>query len=142
MSPVCKNAGAMFVILALLSGCRGPTYEYANVEGKVTLNGKPLAGVIVNFYPVNESSNIQAPMASGTTDETGIYRLSIDGKQAGAVVGPNVAVVRWPVRDRAKPPPVPDVPIPVKYSVVTESPLKFEVKSGSGQTINLALEGF
>jgi hypothetical protein len=126
-------------VLATVTGCGGPTHEFAPVEGKVTLNGRPLVGVIVKFYPASETTT-QLPVATGITDEAGVFRLSVSENRPGAVVGPNIAVVRWPVRDRAAPPPVPDVPIPVQFSVVTESPLQFEVKAGLGQTINLILD--
>ena len=68
---------------------------------RVTLNGKPLAGVVVKFYPDRES-NIQLPIATGTTDEGGFYQLNVSKQQPGAVVGPSTVVVKWPVRD---PPP-------------------------------------
>jgi hypothetical protein len=126
-------------ILGGVAGCGGPAYEFAPVEGKVTLNGKPLAGVIVKFYPDSESTT-QLPYATGTTDEAGEFRLSVSAKQPGALVGPNIAVVSWPVRDRANPPPVPDAPIPVRYRDVTASPFRFEVKPGPGQTIDLPMD--
>ncbi len=129
-----------FAVMALGSagGCSGPAYEFAPVKGKVTLEGEPLAGVVVKFYPVSES-NTQLPIASGTTDESGAYELSAGEDKPGALVGPNIAVVRRPVRDRAAPK-VRDVPIPIKYTIVTESPLNFEVRPGPGQTIDLTLK--
>jgi hypothetical protein len=128
-------------VLGCVGGCNGgPVHEFAPVEGRVTLNGEPLRGVIVKFYPESESTT-QLPVATGTTDDNGAFQLSLSEKQPGALVGLNVAVVRWPARDRAAPPPVPDVPIPLKYTDLTANPLRFEVKAGPGQTINLVLEG-
>jgi hypothetical protein len=126
-------------VLGCVGGCSGgPVREFAPVEGRVTLNGRPLVGVIVKFYPESESTT-QPPIAAGTTDETGTFQLSISEKQLGALVGPNVAVVRWPMRDRSSPPLVSDVPIPLKYTDLTANPLRFDVKAGPGQTINLEL---
>jgi hypothetical protein len=73
------------------------------------------------------------------TDETGKYQLRISAKQPGALVGPNVAVVSWPVRDRAAPPPVPDAPIPLKYRAVDGNPLCFDVKAGQSHIFDLPL---
>jgi hypothetical protein len=127
--------------LLALAGCGGPRHTFAEVEGKVTLRGKPLSGVIVTFYPDDEGIN-QLPYARGTTDQTGTYRLTAVNGQPGALVGKNRVVVNWPLperRDDGKRPPPQGPPIPNAYTVVTDTPFLFEVKAGPRQTIDLEL---
>lgn len=77
------------ILAAALVGCnRGP--ELAEVEGTVTLNGKPLEKVRVEFHPAGEG-----PRATAVTDANGKYVLMSDGGgRAGAVVGSNKVVLK------------------------------------------------
>jgi len=130
------------VLLLALAGCGAQTkWEYAEVEGKVTLGGKELSGVIVVFYPDNEEAK-QLPYATGTTDTSGKYTLTLQSGKPGALVGMNRVVVHWPLperRDDQTRPPPPSAAIPVPYTVVSDTPLRFEVKAGGRQTIDLNL---
>jgi hypothetical protein len=73
-------------VFALLTvGCGGP--QRATVEGIVTLDGKPLADVEVQFIPESEQGRGATP-ASGYTDEAGRYRIEAAGA-GGVCVGPN-----------------------------------------------------
>src|SRR5262245_34539488 len=90
---------ASVVLMLALTGCnRAPTLEFAEVEGKVTLNGRPLHGVLVRFYPVSDSKE-QLPYATGVTDATGYFTLRHGKDKPGALVGTNRVVVDWPSRD-------------------------------------------
>jgi hypothetical protein len=143
--PCLGPAGGLGTALLLtLVGCGSrEQFEYAEVEGKVTLGAKPLCGVNVTFYPDTEGA-AQLPYATGTTDGTGTYTLTAVTAKPGALVGRNRAVVSWPARERSdpdKPPPrPPGPPIPVIYMVATETPLIVEVKAGPRQTIDLPLQ--
>jgi hypothetical protein len=139
-------ARALPAILLTIVGCgRVPSLEFAEVEGKVTLNSQPLSGVMVRFYPVSQGRE-QLPPATGMTDAAGTFTLSHDDDKAGALVGPNRAVVFWPSRDlrsaaRDGPPPSPPSrPIPIHYTVAGETPLLFEVMPGGRQTFKVQLE--
>src|SRR5262249_55314132 len=67
--------------------CQGKP-PFAPVEGTVTKGGKPLAGVIVDFYP--DPGDRGPRSTSAPTDEAGHYRLhSSWGGDDGAVVGPH-----------------------------------------------------
>jgi hypothetical protein len=133
-----------FLLLFGLAGC-GPKLEFAEVSGKVTMNKKPLAGVFVQFYPLSDAKE-QLPFATAKTDAQGNYTLMHDGDKPGALVGLNRVVVKWPSRDMrgegrdGKPLPSPSPAIPVRYTVVTESKLDFEVKAGPPQIIDIRLE--
>jgi hypothetical protein len=132
-------------LLLALAGCsRTPDFDYAEVEGKVTLGGKPLPGVAVTFYP-DVQGREQPPYATGSTDSGGAYTLTALTGKPGAVVGKNRVVVQWPQRERSadpnKRPPLPKGPsIPVMYTVAAETPLIVEVKAGARQTIDLPLK--
>ena len=69
---------APVLMLAMLMGCNSGmdgkiATEY--VEGIVKLDGSPLVGASLAFYPVDASGKI----AFGSTDETGKYTLTTDG---------------------------------------------------------------
>ncbi len=132
-------------LLVFLAGCGGPAFEYAPVEGTVTLNKKPLAGAMVRFYPISDRKE-QLPIATGFTDDAGVYSLACRDNQPGALVGPNRAVVSWPSRDLreagrgGEPLPLPSASIPLHYTVASDTPLKVEVKGGESNFIDLLLE--
>jgi hypothetical protein len=61
-------------------GCnQGP--QFVPVTGKVTFQGKPLAGAEIVFQPASGSP------AMGRTDDQGNFSLSTFGDQDGAIVG-------------------------------------------------------
>jgi hypothetical protein len=130
-------------LLLAVAGCSGPKLDFAEVEGKVTLAGQPLSGAIVTFYPDSEGTE-QLPYATGKTDPSGAYALTNVNGKPGALVGKNRVVVYWPLRerrdDKGPPPPPPGPPIPVAYTVVSDTPLRVEVKAGGRQTIDLTLQ--
>ncbi len=143
----CFKVGAPSFIpfLVLLAGCSGKNFEFAEVEGKVTLNNHPLVGALVKYYPIHEGRE-QLPVAMGMTDDAGMYNLARQGDKAGALVGPNRVVVAWPSRDMravlgkdGKPAPAPSAVIPLEYTTALETPLKVEVKAGGRQNIDLPL---
>jgi hypothetical protein len=83
-----KIAGLLLGVLTVASvSCQGKP-PFAPVEGTVTKGGKPLAGVIVDFYP---DPGARGPRSTSiATDEAGHYRLrSSWGSDDGAVVGPH-----------------------------------------------------
>jgi len=101
-----RSLGLLVPIALLLAvaavGCssrRGPAVEF--VEGRITLDGEPVADAIVGFSPAGGSGLA----AHGRTDATGAYRLTTaqGGKPlSGAPVGEYVVTVqkyRNPVAD-------------------------------------------
>jgi hypothetical protein len=83
-----KIAGLLLGVLTVASASCQTKPAFAPVEGTVTKEGKPLAGVIVDFYP---DPGTRGPRSTSTlTDEAGHYRLrSSWGGDDGAVVGPH-----------------------------------------------------
>jgi hypothetical protein len=129
------------VLAVFVVGC-GPNVEYAEVQGIVTLEGRPLPGVKVAFYPDDEGKE-QLPYATGVTDAAGVYTLTAVTNQPGAMVGKHRVVINWPPPersdDRNKPRPRPGPPIPIRYTVADQTRLIVEVKAGPRQTIDLPL---
>lgn len=84
---------ATAVVAAAIAGC---TSDIAPVAGRVTLNGKPLAGAIVTFQPVRDPS-ADPPTATGSvgvTDGEGRYELQlVDPSRAGALIGDHAVTI-------------------------------------------------
>jgi hypothetical protein len=139
--------------LFALAGCgRGP--ERAEVEGVVTLDGKPLGNVEVVFLPDPERGST-GPRAAALTDAQGRYHLRSDRGEEGAAVGKyrvlivdNAARSRSPARPAAlaggaddaapaaggaaRPPARKAGRVPVRYGSITATPfMGIEVAPGS-----------
>jgi len=82
-------------MLLVFVGCGGPLFPMAPVSGRVTLDGKPLAGAHVGFEPKRSGERLDAgPGSYGKTDAEGRFRLvSLEGDN-GAVIGTHRVWVR------------------------------------------------
>ncbi len=106
-------------------GCgSGDGPKVGKVSGKVTLDGKPLAGALVTFMPEKGRSS------SGRTNDAGQYELSYTFEQMGAAVGKHSVRITTATTDNAESP-VAQEKLPAKYHRDTE--LKAEVKPGSNK---------
>lgn len=86
------------LVLALVSGCGGGGIEVAEVTGTVTLKGKPLELVAVEFWPVADGGI----RSLGKTDKDGKFTLKTeDGLKDGASIGSHKVLLRdtWPTQD-------------------------------------------
>jgi hypothetical protein len=68
----------------VLVGCTNRP-KLAEVKGTVTLKGKPLPKVMVEFIP----DALTGQRSTGTTDENGHYTLVCDDQRPGAIIGPH-----------------------------------------------------
>jgi hypothetical protein len=123
-----------FVIFA---GCseRG----LAPVEGRVTLDDKPLGGVHVIFFPVGASVN-DPTMFSGLTDESGRYVMHGRGGGPEGVMPGNYRVtlttaVAGPTDDETTP--LPPERVPLRYR---NNSLEYEVPEGGTKEANFDLK--
>jgi hypothetical protein len=138
----------------LVGGCNSPR-EFAEVEGTVTVDGKPLTNVEVVFLPDPFAGN-PGNNSSAYTDAQGRYRLrsAKDGRD-GTVLGPHrvvfVDLTNIPNLTGAPPaqlgfdPPAPGRPKPPRflpaYASSTDTPFKdVDVKPGK-QTMDFDLKG-
>ncbi|MEQ8846715.1 hypothetical protein [Botrimarina sp.] len=135
-------------MLALSCGCNSSKFEFAEVRGRVVLDGKPVSEAKVVFMPttINEDGE-SGPYSQGLTDSDGRYELTTQDEHArsGAVVGRHRVVVSTKqahlaegVMDRE----IIDVPesIPRKYTHYRETPLVFEVPTGGADDADFSLE--
>ena len=123
-------------MIAFISGCGAASDqpELGTVHGVVTMDGKPLANVIVAFEPV---AGGRASM--GKTDAEGSYELVYSADAKGAVVGSHrVTITAETGATDEEPDPSKEAEntIPAKYS--TETTLNKEVKAGDN-TIDFEL---
>jgi len=108
-------------------GCgRSDLPELGRVQGTVTLDGKPLSGAAVGFYPLSGGRQ-----ALSIIDEDGKYELTFVDGVDGAQTGANEVTVFWPDDT------VPTAPIPAKYNQNSE--LTFDVKPGKN-TFDIQME--
>ncbi|MCC9609274.1 carboxypeptidase-like regulatory domain-containing protein [Blastopirellula sp. JC732] len=79
---------ALLAIVAVV-GCYSnkPDLDFGEVQGKVTLNGKPLQNAKVRFQP-----EVGRP-SYGATDADGEYTLYFMGEPWGALVGANSVAI-------------------------------------------------
>jgi hypothetical protein len=147
--------GAPYTVLALVAGtlsygCSGR--QFAEVEGTVTLDGKPLDEVEVVFVPDSLKGN-PGNNASAYTDAQGHYKLRSERDQKdGTVLGPHrVILIDLPAQPDLRPgsalppgeaarTPMPSKPktrrFPVRYEDTQLTPFKeVEVKPGK-QTLD------
>jgi hypothetical protein len=129
------------VVGAMSAGCSSS--NIAPVAGRVTLDGKPLAGVHVSFQPIAKAGEMNPGSGSyAMTDSEGQFKLLlVEGEQPGAIVGKHrveiTARSEIPANiDVAKRPP-PKVFVPAKYS--RNSELTFEVPLGGTAAANFEL---
>ncbi len=87
-----------YLLLTLVTlgtvGCGGGPFDFAPVEGVVTLDGQPVEGAIVRFISqARTEDNLQGPSSYGMTDADGHFTLKTEHGDRGAVVGThNVAI--------------------------------------------------
>jgi hypothetical protein len=97
----------LVLVMLVMAGCSGlPGQNIAEVTGRVTLEGKPVAGVVLQFEP-DESGVAPGkkarPVAFGQTDTDGRYRAFRTGnKQFGAAVGLSHVRITVPEGSAAK----------------------------------------
>jgi serine/threonine-protein phosphatase CPPED1 len=107
------------------------------VEGKVTLDGKPLVGATVTFYRFNKDTEKYNSICDGRSDEKGRFQMTtyfrFDGAPAGEFA---VTVAKGEAFDEDGEP-VKNV-LPAKYGTAAKTPLKVTIKEGTND-INLDL---
>ena len=77
------------LLCLLLVGC-GLEGDMAKVKGKVTLNGQPLVGAVVQFQPTGGDGSSSA----GITDSDGRYELMSTFTTPGAIPGEHIVSIR------------------------------------------------
>lgn len=128
---------AMIALAAMVltaAGCGESDLPLAPVHGTVTYQNKPLDHGKVVFFP---EAGTPGPQAVGTIESDGTFHMQTIGRD-GAAVGRHRVLVhcRRPARPEEQGPagvPPSESLIPGKFSVLEDSPLRFEVKEGDNQ---------
>ena len=124
------------LIPAAISGCAEDGPEIADVEGTVTMDGKPLANASVVFVPQGGRP------AGARTDDNGHYVLNFSGERQGALPGKSkvrISTLRDPyvAEDGTNVPGTPET-VPAKYNA--ETILEFEVKLSEANVADFNLD--
>ena len=93
--------------------------EYGSVEGQITLDGKPLEGAFVQFFPEAPGTGT---VAYGKTDAQGRYQMTISDAHEGILPGTyrvEITTAEVAVDDNARPYMIPER-IPVQYNKKSE----------------------
>jgi hypothetical protein len=139
----CRPLVALVLTALAAAGCSSSKNKAAyadKVEGTLTLDGQtPLAFVRVQFVP-QDSAGGQQVIASGVTDEKGVFSLKRDdtGKPGAALGKHKVLLVAGRPggprsRDDDAPPPAPPATIPAEYARIASTPLEVEVKADQAE---------
>jgi 5-hydroxyisourate hydrolase-like protein (transthyretin family) len=148
---------ALLAVASLgLAGCpkTGSLTGLVPASGTVTMNGSPVAGATVTFFPTQQGAGVHA--ASAMTDETGKFQLTTltagDGVMAGNY---QVTIMKREVTSKAytaeeaqkymsehkKPPPVESKDsIAEKFSRSGTSGLTATVSAGAQNVFNFTVE--
>jgi hypothetical protein len=110
-----------------LPGCGGDQ-RFVPVQGRVLLDGKPVAGAAVLFEP--EGGGVPA---TGVTDGSGEFSLSTSGRGAGAVTGKHSVSVSKQVAAQPNRKVEEGEIVPMKF----ETPEKYASPQTSGLTIEV-----
>ena len=145
-------AAHLFVGIALLpflGGCSGGTgIRTSPVTGTVTYKGQPVAGATISFIPDGGERPAAAISAAGGKYD--LATLDLDGAMPGnytvlvrkldVAAGSTAPVsMEEALKLNSRPPAPPKELLPAKYGDVARSPLKFEVKAGQKNVIDLQL---
>jgi len=119
-------------LLAPLAGCKAPPPPIVKAEGVVRLDGKPLKGAAVRFFPLIDYGS--GYVATGVTDESGRFRLTCNGQPGACACENRVLVLEADIPARLQSESAQaDLaryfrelggrPLPPKYANLAESPL-------------------
>jgi hypothetical protein len=126
----------MLGLLGAVLGCSSSGPDIAYVEGRVTMDGKPLPNATVVFVPDDGRP------AGASTDEDGHFVLNFSQGRKGAIPG-NSTVRIMTMRDAGMDENGQTVPgspetVPAKYN--TETTLEFEVEPKKKNVANFDLK--
>jgi hypothetical protein len=143
----CLGLGLALCLLAGGGCSRGP--RLAEVAGTVTLDGKPLDNVLVEFLP-EAGAGSSLRRSTGRTDADGHFQLTCDNQKPGAVIGAHRVLVhdlapygdkfvgRGGSKDGPDATDRPPSRVPDRYTQVSQTPLHQDVQEGP-QTVQINL---
>jgi hypothetical protein len=131
-----RSAAPALATFAVMPGGSQQKFTFSPVEGTVTMNGRPLRDIEVVFLSDPDAGTV-GPRATGTTDESGHYRLRGDvirgerPPENGAVLGTHRVLVldhEYAKKQLARSKAGEDAPrVPSRYESISETPLRAKV---------------
>jgi len=86
------------VALAWVAGCAKPV-RLVQATGVVTIEGKPVEGILVQFLPQTRDGR-RMPTSFGTTATDGTFTLTTHDGKPGAVEGPHAVLLADTLEER------------------------------------------
>ena len=128
-------AAVAVALVATLAGCGGGGKPQAQVNGAVTLDGKPLDAGVIHFYPQSDEGG---PSASADIKD-GRYQLQTGVGPMKVVINANQVVGKRKMYDTPDSPVVDDIRdvLPERYNMKSE--LKAALTTGSNE-VNFELK--
>jgi predicted phosphodiesterase len=108
------------------------------VNGKLSLDGKPLDAYTVTFYTLNPITEKYNPVADSLTDSSGRFQLSTYGKFDGCPTGDYIVTVAKTGKGYYDAPQPLATDLPAQYTDPKTTPLRVKVKEGTND-LNLEL---
>jgi hypothetical protein len=127
--PFARLAAAGLVLLFAAAGCGNP--EMGRVSGRLTKNGKPVAGMTVVFYTPNR------PTSRGVTDADGRFTLSTRRLNDGAYAGSHKVALEPFIASADAAASQGGSGIPADMLDLSKTPLEAEVRAGTSNTCDL-----
>jgi hypothetical protein len=116
---------------AAIAGCEKSPFKLYPVSGKVLFKGQPAEGAQVVFQPAAGTSETapKPPLAFGTVQADGSFKLYTDPYGSGAPAGDYVVLITW-YGENPRNPEQKINRLPPKYADPTAPLLKVTVKQG------------
>jgi hypothetical protein len=102
------------------------------VSGKLTLDGKPVAGATVALHRFNKDTEKYVPVADGRTDDLGRFQVTTYQRFDGAPVGEYVVTATKAARPAGEGEPVKST-LPQQFATPATSSLRATVKEGANE---------
>ncbi|QEG39476.1 hypothetical protein [Roseimaritima ulvae] len=127
-----RPVACLLALLGLVGVCgcdSGP--ELGQVTGRVTLHGKPLDQIQVQFIP-DPSTNVAGQMAWAVTQQNGVYEMEYSDSRGvkGVAVGLNRVTLQDLAPENTRQGRPPDSRVPRPYASPFQSPITFQVEPG------------
>lgn len=117
----------LMVGLVVLAGCTSPPASTFPVQGKVTVQKKPLTAGTVYFWPDTSKGNASKESAVGRIEPDGSYKLQTNGRNGAPPGWYKVTVDQVVMPGEAGATAVKPVPINAKYRKADTSGISIEV---------------
>lgn len=83
------NTAFLLCFSSLLIGCSDSDVKLVTATGRVTIDGKPAADIMVRSVPLTQDETKLAPSSQGLSGEGGEFTLTTLKNEPGAVEGPH-----------------------------------------------------